>query len=416
MASIVCVESSPEQGAWIAAALGERGHDVTRVRSEDEAARLFDAHKDLWVVGGDHGGASLQLVARLRKLAGPEQLPILYVTARDTEDAVLRAHGAGASAVLTPPLSKAHLVVRARKLLEDRTPPEEHDVDLAVGELYLGRYRIESFLGRGGNAVVFVARDERSDERVAIKIAHGASSDLPEARQRLQREAYALLAVDCAYTPVLHEFGRQEDGREYMVLELIEGENLWDRVTRRGPLSADDTYNLLMGLALALDSLEAYGLIHRDLKPGNVILRDDRPAWPVLVDFGLARKPEQDFLTDPDVLVGTTGYMAPEYVRGQRIDFRADLFSLGHVVRFAATGESAWPELCGMDLLQRMARETCPIPESVPAELRDVLQSLVEVDPARRPQSAAALLSLLEARGRAALTTRRVEGGGGGAA
>lgn len=254
--------------------------------------------------------------------------------------------------------------------------------------------------------MVFKARDERTHQEVALKIAQGKSRALPESRQRLQREAYSLLAVDCAHTPQLVEFGRHE-GREFMVLELIEGTTVWDRVGTRGPFSPDDAFNLLMGLTMALDSLQAHGMVHRDLKPGNVILRDDHPAWPVLVDFGLARSPSQDFLTDPDVLVGTAGYMAPEYVLGRPIDFRADLFSLGHVIRFAVTGQQAWPGLSGFKLLQRLAQETYPIPDTVPRELREVLQRLVQVDPAKRPKSAAELLNQLGAGPRMEDPTKR---------
>ncbi|MEZ6184737.1 MAG: protein kinase [Planctomycetota bacterium] len=407
MGSIVCVEASAEQGSWISGILEQRGHTVTRVQGEAEAAPLLDSPTDLWVIDGDLSGSALRLVARLRKLGSAEQLPILFVAARDTEDAVLRAHAAGANAVLTPPLSRAQLIVRVKRLLDGRVPrAPETPLELAKGDLYCGRYRITSGLGRGGNAVVFKAHDERTGQTVALKVAQGQSRALPESRQRLQREAYSLLAVDCAHTPQLVEFGRHE-GREFMVLELIDGTTVWDWVAKRGPFSPDDAFNLLMGLTLALDSLQAHGMVHRDLKPGNVILRDDQPAWPVLVDFGLARNPAQDFLTDPDVLVGTAGYMAPEYVLGRPIDFRSDLFSLGHVVRFAVTGQQAWPELSGFKLLQRLAQETYEIPSTVPRELREILQVLVQVDPNKRPPSAAALLNMLGAGPRMEDPTKR---------
>ena len=398
MANVVCVEGNPEQGAWIAGVLERRGHRVARVYGEGEAAAILNESVSLWIVDGGLRGSALRLVARLRKQWTAEQLPILFLAARDTEDAVLRAYAAGVSAVLTPPLTQAQLSVRVKRLLASRVVlPAPGGPGLGPGSVYRDRYRVLEQLGRGGNGVVFKALDSRTQQEVALKIADGKEQELPEARQRLQREAYSLLAVDCAYTPQLLEFGRDEGNREYMVMELIRGPTLWDRVTGEGPLGMADAQDLLLGLALALDSMQASGMVHRDLKPGNVILREERPAWPVLVDFGLARNPKQDFLTDPDALLGTVGYMAPEYVLGRPLDFRSDLFSLGHVVLFAATGEQAWPQLSGLELLRRLTSETYPVPPQVPEALRGVLQRLVSGDPAGRPESAAALLDELGA-------------------
>lgn len=122
MGSIVCVEASAEQGSWVAGILEQRGHTVTRVTGEGEAAPLLDTPSDLWLIDGDLAGSALRLVARLRKLGSKEQLPILFVAARDTEDAVLRAHAAGANEVLTPPLSRAQLIMRVKRLLDARVP------------------------------------------------------------------------------------------------------------------------------------------------------------------------------------------------------------------------------------------------------------------------------------------------------
>jgi len=394
MAEVICVESRSGQGPWVASALERRGHTVTRVHLES-AAQALEHEAQLWVIDGDPCAPAFEFISRLRKLGTTEQLPVLFLSPRDNEDTVLRAYAAGASGVLTPPLSRPQVIVQAQRLITASGSDPLGPLALRPGDVFAGRYTIRRRLGSGGNAVVFESTTE-SGEAVALKIADGKSCDLPESRQRLQREAYSLLAIDCAHTPQVLEVGRH-GGREFLTLELIPGATLWERVGQGGPLSAEDGYNLLLGLAVALDSLQRAGLVHRDLKPGNVVLREDQPSWPVIVDFGLARDPRHDFLTDPDVLVGTAGYMSPEYICGRQIDHRADLYTMGHVVCYAVTGEQPWPQEQGFQLLSRAARETYRIPACVPDPLRTLLQRLVDVDPDRRPQSASALLNSLTA-------------------
>lgn len=394
MAKVICAESKSGQGPWVAAVLERRGHTVTRVQLEN-AAQALEQEAQLWVIDGDPCVPAFEFVSRLRKLGTSDQLPVLFLAPRDNEDTVLRAYAAGASSVLTPPLSRPQVIVQAQRLIASSQVEQPGRLSLSPGDVFAGRYTIRRRIGSGGNAVVFEATTE-DGEAVALKIADGKSCDLPESRQRLQREAYCLLAIDCAHTPQVLEVGRH-GGREFITLELIPGETIWARVGNGGPLSAEDGYNLLLGMAVALDSFQRAGLVHRDLKPGNVILREDQPSWPVVVDFGLARDPRHDFLTDPDVLVGTAGYMSPEYICGRQIDHRADLYSMGHVVSYAVTGVQPWPNERGFKLLSRAARETYPIPDTVPDPLRGVLQHLVDVDPAKRPESASALLNTLAA-------------------
>ncbi|MCA8924139.1 MAG: protein kinase [Planctomycetes bacterium] len=391
MGSIVCVDSKPGS----AHALARRGHAVTRIEDATQASAFFERPADLWLIQEGAGATrALRIVSRLRTQSGAD-FPILYVTAHDDERAVLRAYEAGASTVLTPPLSPAQLVVRTGRLLGKDAPagPVRGEAHVAPGTLWHERYVLEELLGRGGCATVHRALDRKSGQAVAIKIAHRATWD-SAIRERVAREAKSLSAVTCPQAPRLLRFARWQ-GHDYMVLELIRGSTVSDHVRQHGPLSADEGVDLLLGLSLALFSLTHHGLVHRDLKPANVVLRGGDPADPVLVDFGLARAPDRDLLTDPDVLVGTIGYMAPEYVLGEPLGPQADLFSLGHLVRFALTGKEPFPGLYGYDLLQRMAQETVPIPNAIPDPLRSLLQRMVEVDPERRPAGPGELLETL---------------------
>ncbi|MEZ6183583.1 MAG: protein kinase [Planctomycetota bacterium] len=393
MGSIVCVDREPAA----ASALKRRGHAVTQIADPGTASAFFERPADLWLIHeAAQPAAALQLVTRIRGRQDLREIPIVFVTQGSDEAAVLRAYEAGASAVLTSPLSPAQLVVRTNRLLSaprEIEPEPNTEARFRPGTLWHGRYVLEREIGSGGTATVYRARDRKTGEAVAVKIAQLAEWD-SESRERTAREAKSLAQVTCPQFPQLKRFSHFK-GHDYMVLELIEGPTLLDYVGTYGVVDARTAVDLLLGLSLALYDLTEHGLVHRDLKPANVVLRDCDPADPVLVDFGLTRAPDQDLLTDPDILVGTIGYMAPEYVRGDAIGPRSDLFSLGHVLLFALTGERAFPGLHGFDLLQQLALETAQVPEHVPQPLSSLLQRLIEVDPDKRPDGPLELLEVL---------------------
>ena len=221
---------------------------------------------------------------------------------------------------------------------------------LEVGA-HLGPYEILAPVGAGGMGEVYRARDSRLDRIVAVKVIRYGSADDPSLRERLLREARAAATLAHPHVCTLHDVGRQGDV-DYLVMEYVHGETLASRLDR-GPLPLDDALALAIQLADALDAAHRQGLVHRDFKPGNIMLTG---AGAKLLDFGLAKSrealtfapgnsstgPTATRLTAQGTILGTLNYMAPEQLQGQHSDGRADIFSFGAVLYEALTGRRAF--------------------------------------------------------------------------
>ncbi len=239
----------------------------------------------------------------------------------------------------------------------------------------LGPYEITASIGAGGMGEVYRAIDTRLDRELAIKILPDHLSESPERRARFQREARAISKLNHPKICTLHDVG-EERGIHYLVLELLEGETLADRV-KRGPLPVTEAMRLGAEIAEALDAAHRQGLIHRDLKPGNVMLTRTGIK---LLDFGLARALEAPAgdpseaptattpVTAVGTVMGTLEYMAPEQIEGKPADARADLFALGVVLYEMITGRRAFPgETRGSLIASILKEEPPPFSDSMPA-------------------------------------------------
>ena len=259
-----------------------------------------------------------------------------------------------------------------------------------------GRFADLQPVSRGGTGSVFRAIDARSGETVALKILHGSTADDSD---RLGREADALSAI--AHPSVVRyvDHGRTADGELYLAMEWLEGETLADRL-RRGPLEVGEALALGGRLADALAAAHARGVVHRDVKPMNVILAGGALDVPKLVDFGLAKLDRAKILTLPGVIMGTPAYMAPEQARGEQdIDARADIFALGCVLYECVSGhapfrgEDPWAVLAKV-----LFEEPPPASEhraAVPAALDTLLAEMLAKAAVDRPDAASLQLSLI---------------------
>src|ERR1700694_3288421 len=216
----------------------------------------------------------------------------------------------------------------------------------------LGPYESLAPLGAGGMGEVYRARDTRLDRTVAIKILPAQLSSDPVRKQRFDREAKTISSLNHPHICVLHDVGHQ-DGIVYLVMECIEGETLAKRL-EKGPLPLEQILKYGMQLADALDKAHRSGVVHRDLKPGNIMLT---PSGAKLLDFGLAKPatpvamlatltgaaPQKSPVTQEGTIVGTFQYMSPEQVEGKEVDGRSDIFSFGAVLYEMLTGKRAFP-------------------------------------------------------------------------
>jgi serine/threonine protein kinase len=263
----------------------------------------------------------------------------------------------------------------------------------------LGNYEITAELGRGGMGEVYRARDTRLNREVAIKVLPAHIAGDPDVQERFSREAKTVSNLNHPNICVLHDVG-EEDGVHFLVMELVDGITL-TQALRKGPLPIADTLRYGEQLSDALDSAHRAGVIHRDLKPGNVMISKQGAK---LMDFGLARATaasqapdatvalSQEPLTAEGAIVGTFQYMAPEQLEGQEVDQRADLWALGCVLYEMATGARAFEGATQASLIGSiMHAQPAPVSEQVdlsPPEFDRLVSACLAKDPDDRVQSA----------------------------
>ena len=267
----------------------------------------------------------------------------------------------------------------------------------------VSHYRIIRKLGAGGMGEVFLAQDTRLERNVAIKMLLAKSIDDAHARKRLLREARAAATLEHPNICAIHEVN--EDGEcPFIVMQYVEGETLATRVLQ-SPLTPDQVIDVGIQVAEALAEAHAHRVIHRDIKPQNVII-NGRGQIKVL-DFGLARLTVNEDTVDPNAktetqlteegyIVGTVAYMSPEQLRGQPIDARSDVFSLGVTLYECATGKQAFTGNSKIEIsskvLQVEPRKPSEINPVIPRYLEDIILKAMAKDPVERYQSASALL------------------------
>jgi eukaryotic-like serine/threonine-protein kinase len=292
----------------------------------------------------------------------------------------------------------------------------------------LGPYELVSRIGAGGMGEVFRARDTRLDRSVAIKVLPAELARDGQLRLRFEREARTISQLNHPHICTLYDVGREE-GRDYLVMELLEGESLAERIAR-GPLPIDQVLRIGAEIASALDRAHRQGIVHRDLKPANIMLTKSGAK---LLDFGLAKPGGIAFdatgatahrpLTQEGTIVGTFQYMAPEQLEGLEADARTDIFALGTVLYEMTTGRRAFTGQTKTSLIAAIVdREPTPISEIqplAPLAFEHVVRRCLAKDPDTRWQSAhdvaAELLWIAEAGSQAGLRSpvvakRRVRG------
>ncbi|MEO7555076.1 MAG: serine/threonine-protein kinase [Acidimicrobiales bacterium] len=248
---------------------------------------------------------------------------------------------------------------------------------LGRGDVVDGRYELGATLGVGGMSEVFRAHDRDTGEAVAVKILRGVDPSFPE---RFAREARALEQLD--EPGIVRLRGRGLDrGQAYLVLDLVEGESLAERLGR-GPLDPAATAQLGAALAAALAHAHAAGIVHRDVKPANVLLATDGRAK--LVDFGIATIADTTGITVAGTVIGTPTYLAPEQVRGERVGPPADVYALGLVLLEAVTGHRAFTGTPTESAAARLVASPT-VPTSVDPGLAGIVAAMTALDPGARP-------------------------------
>jgi hypothetical protein len=270
---------------------------------------------------------------------------------------------------------------------------------IEAGEIgRLANYRVLRLLDKGGMGYVFHAEDISLCRPVALKVMKPNLDDDSQYAERFLREARIMAAIKHEHLVTIYQAGR-EGSVVYLAMELLEGEPLGSRLEREGACPADEAFRLGSAIASALAVIHARGLIHRDLKPENIWLEGPR-AHVKILDFGLARFVEDDTrLTQPGTIMGTPCFMSPEQARGQEVDARSDLFSLGAVLYCVCTGRRPFEGTSTMAVLTALAvenpRPVYQLNRAIPRGLSDLVMQLLAKNPNDRPQSAEAVLQRL---------------------
>jgi eukaryotic-like serine/threonine-protein kinase len=257
-----------------------------------------------------------------------------------------------------------------------------------------GRYEVERTLGGGGMAVVYLARDGELGRPVALKVLADNLADDTELRGRFVREAR--LAARLSHPNVVRVYDAgEEDGRPYIVMECVEGESLAELLRREGPLPADRVADLGAQACAGLEHAHRAGLVHRDVKPANLLLTEDGTLK--VADFGIAHAVGGTRVTEVGTVLGTAAYLSPEQALGEVVTPASDIYSLGTCLYELVAGEPPYGHETLGELFSR--REAGPPPRlaGVPPRLQAAIMRCLERDPRDRPGSAAELARSLAA-------------------
>jgi serine/threonine protein kinase len=280
------------------------------------------------------------------------------------------------------------------------------DATSLVGTVLAGRYRIERLLGSGGMGSVYRAEHVLMRKACAVKVLHREMTQVKEVVARFEREAVAAARIEHPNVAAATDFGQLENGSFYLVLEFIEGKSLNQLIHDVGALPEERALIITRQIADALSAAHAAGIVHRDLKPDNVmlILKDGAADFVKVLDFGIAKVkieepgPDQQALTRLNTVMGTPEYMSPEQARGEPVDHRADLYTVGIILyeMLAAISPFRHEEFVVV-LTKKLTEDPAPLPAHISAETRELVGRLLQRSPGDRPDSAADLVANIDA-------------------
>lgn len=293
----------------------------------------------------------------------------------------------------------------------DQSPLHVQETDPLLGSVIGGRYRLLSILGTGGWGRVYAARHEGLNKMVAVKVMHAHLAQLPDRVGRFEQEAQAACELRHPNVAAVYDFGTTDSGQPFLVMDLLDGQSLENILERQNHLDWQRALGIFQQVCGALREAHDKGIIHRDLKPGNIILSTAKTGETArLVDFGLAKLTGEDGrslaqLTQTGETLGTPVYMAPEQCRGEKVDARADIYSLGCVMYECLTGVVPF---AGATLFECMSKQVKYTPApfghaapaiKVPALLEEIVFKCLEKDPNKRYHNASQLLADLDRAG-----------------
>src|SRR5437660_4770466 len=252
-----------------------------------------------------------------------------------------------------------------------------------LGTTLNGRYRLEARIGAGGMSTVYRALDETLQRQVAIKLMNREVSTDSDQLERFRREARAVAQLSHPHIVGVIDAG-EDEGRPYIVFEYVEGETLKDRIRRLGRLPITEAVAYAIEIARALQAAHARHIVHRDVKPQNVLI--DHEGSAKVTDFGIARTLEEDGLTADGRVLGTTDYVSPEQALGQPVTGQSDLYSLGVVLYEMLTGEVPFRGENQVAVAMKHVRDAMPDVQAKRPEVSAALAAVIDTATAKRQE------------------------------
>jgi len=443
---VLIAEHDPKTRDLLARSLASWGYKVVLAENGAEAWSILqrhDAPKIALVDSRVSGVPCFELCRRVRELRGDDSFVLVFASDESPEEAKsthLDALEAGADGVIAKPIELRELRMRlaagmrGRRLVVSIAPfvsPSQHSIPLLsmptrdtsdralVGRIVAGKYRVERLIGKGGMGTVWKGTHLALGIPVAIKFIKGEYARHALARARFELEARTAARLQTSYAVKILDYGVNEEGFPYIVMEYLEGPSLLQRVQDTRPLSFAETLTLITQAAHALDQLHSSGTIHRDVKPDNILLVADpdtsstkRPYIAKLIDFGVAkivRRLEEAvpgsnaIVTQHGLVIGTPNYMPPEQLSGEQdASVRSDLWALAACAFTAITGRAPFEGSTLREVVNKVCHQPIPVPSNlnpgVPPEFDAWFARACNRDPGERFQSARELArSLAEA-------------------
>jgi CheY-like chemotaxis protein len=389
---IICADDDLDMHALYRRFLEKRGYRVVCCENGEAVLAALDAEPAHLVILDLNmpGMSGMDTLEQLRKRLDAFNVPVIIVSAEDSEESIVDGLSCGADEYIVKPFKSSELLAKVAIALRKKQASAANDLGLALGSRFAGRYELRYKVGTGGFSTVYNALDTNADPPipVALKVF-----DLPPSRRNdrqfmsvFLREAYEHSRLDHPNITKLHDFG-QLGGVYFMAMEFIHGRSLEDLVSHEGPLNEFRAAFVCYQMSKALGYMSEQGIIHRDIKPANIMLTAEGEVK--LLDFGLAKKQSEHTLSLNDEFKGTPQFVSPEYIRDDPLDIRSDVYSLGGTIYYLLTGLAPMRGTSTLEILKQHLTER-PLPlravdERFSVEFSDLVERMLEKQPEDRP-------------------------------
>jgi eukaryotic-like serine/threonine-protein kinase len=374
----------------------ENDHDVRKAESGSKALLMMEQERpslvllDIQMPEMD----GIQVLKAMQKDPRLATVPVIVISAFDDTEWKVRGIEAGANDYMVKPIVKAELLARVavqfRRLSSSPAPTAQGRAESPSPcdseGLLDGRYLIKGVLGRGGVGTVYEATQVKLGRPVAIKVLN-VGRHRPKRAKRLEQEAQIVAALGHAHICQVHDMGRLEDGSPYVVMEKLEGRSLAKRLNEEGPLPFPDIMLIMNSMLSALHAAHLNSVIHRDIKPANVFLAKDAGGKlsVKVLDFGMA-KLLWSSETEPDIMLGTPIYMAPEQILNYRITPAVDIYSSSLVLFEMVTGERPLHATSLHEASEKITKGVWPDPRKMRSDVPDFIVDAIDKARARKPE------------------------------